>query len=100
MRDPGAWRPSFLPGSESLSTPALGRAHAVISRVPAGTRIARHGHSRRELTYVLDGELVEDGTRRLGPGELLAPEIGSEHEISVGGTDDCLVVFAILDASA
>lgn len=100
MRDESAWRPAFFPGSEILSTPALGAAHAVIARVPAGTCIPRHAHPRRELTYVLDGEIVENGARRVGPGELIDPELGSEHQVAIGGEDPCLVVFALPDASA
>ena len=98
IRDPSAWHPAFFPGSEILSTSALRAAHAVIARVPAGTRIAMHAHPRRELTYVLDGELVENRVRRVGPGELLDPELGSAHEIAVGGDGACLVVFALPDA--
>ena len=95
ITDPSAWQPAFWPGSWISSTEALQRARTVFARLPAATRIPLHRHPGRELTYVLDGELIEEGGRRLGPGELLEMSAGSEHAITVGEAEECLVVFSL-----
>jgi hypothetical protein len=91
--DEGAWRAGSLPGSSFLSTPGLNTASVVISRLPARTRIARHPHVSRELTLVLEGLLIEDGSKHHGPGALLDMSPGTEHDIVVGADADCTVVF-------
>lgn len=86
--DPSAWLVMPAPGSAVL--PLHGRV--VISRLPAGTKIPRHKHRTREITYVLDGILVSDGVehRRASCCDMA---VGTEHELHVGGDDDCMVVF-------
>jgi anti-sigma factor ChrR (cupin superfamily) len=93
--DASAWRTGFFPQQELLQTPELGRASVLIARLAPGAVIAKHPHPFRELTYVLDGALSEDGVRHFGPGELLEAAPGTEHAIAVEGDDACLVVFAI-----
>jgi quercetin dioxygenase-like cupin family protein len=92
--DGGRWQPGPWPGAQLLSTPELAAAHTVIARLPAAVEIPRHGHASRELTFVLDGALVEDGQRRLDAGELLLAEPGYRHAIAA--VEDCLVVFGLL----
>ncbi|MET0388359.1 MAG: cupin domain-containing protein [Polyangiales bacterium] len=94
VEDPSAWRAALLwPAARYLQTPRLAEVGALIARMPPGTEIARHRHSQRELTYVLDGELIDDGNRSYRSGELIDMAVGTEHRVTVGGTDDCLVVL-------
>lgn len=81
----------------SRSGPGILPVHGrtVISRLPAGTRIPRHTHEARELTYVLDGSLISDGVEHRRASCLdMAP--GTAHALSVGEQEACLVVFASL----
>lgn len=91
--DDSAWRPGLWPSSRVLQTPKLAEARALIASLRPGTHIAQHGHTERELTYVLNGELVEDERRSYGCGDLVDMKVGSEHSLTVKGTNDCLVVF-------
>lgn len=86
--DPSAWLAMPAPGSAVL--PLHGRV--VISRLPAGTKIPRHTHKARELTYVLDGVLVSDGVEHSRASCCDMPP-GTAHELHVAGDHDCLVVF-------
>jgi hypothetical protein len=94
IHDPSAWVPGFWPGSRLLITPQLMRAQTVVSALPPGIRISRHRHTGRELTYVLDGVLLENGAQRHTTGALLDMQGVSEHEISVPDDSECLVVFS------
>jgi anti-sigma factor ChrR (cupin superfamily) len=93
IEERAGWRPGLWPSSSIMQTPALAAVQALFARLSPATRIARHNHSTRELTFVLDGELIEDDRRSYGPGELVDMQVGSEHELTVAGTSDCLVVF-------
>lgn len=95
IEDPKAWRRGLaLPGSEVLNTRALLTARAVIARLPAGSRIPPHRHPMRELTFILDGELTEDGIVSTN-GALIDKPPGSEHPETVVGASRCLVVFGL-----
>jgi hypothetical protein len=95
IHDAHAWVPGLWPGSSLLVVPKLAEIRTVIGRLPGGTRIERHQHAARELTYVLDGVLLEDGAVRHGPGALLDKEPGSEHGVVIPAADECLVGFAL-----
>jgi quercetin dioxygenase-like cupin family protein len=95
IHDGKAWHPGFWPGSRLLITPQLRSAQTVIATLPPGIQIPSHRHAARELTYVLDGVLIENGSRRHEAGTLLDMPVGSEHEVSVPDDSDCLVVFGI-----
>ena len=95
VADGAGWQPGLWPDSRLLQTPELARANVVIAELAPGSVIPAHDHVVRELTYVLDGELIEDGTRRLGPGELLELQPGMRHAISVSSDSPCLVVFGL-----
>lgn len=88
----GDWQPGPWPGSRWLRTEGLTRGHALIADMPAGLTIARHRHPGRELTYILDGELLEDGQVHRS-GELVDKAPGSVHALTVVAR--CLVVFAL-----
>ena len=93
IHDRAAWQPGFWPQSEHLVTDALMQKQALIARLPGGMRIPRHIHQARELTYILDGELIEDGKLLHVSGALMDMARGSAHEVVVRG-QQCLVVFA------
>jgi quercetin dioxygenase-like cupin family protein len=96
--EPAAWRPGLLPGSRISLLPGPRGVHVMLARLPAGTRIPRHAHAARERTYVINGTLIENGSRRCGPGDLIDMLPGSEHDLAAVD-DECLVVFeeAIVD---
>jgi anti-sigma factor ChrR (cupin superfamily) len=80
-------------GSRVLLYPGLAEHGTLIADLPVGMRIPEHAHSAPELTFVLDGELMDDAAQRFGPGELLEMHAGSQHAISVIGEHACLAVF-------
>ena len=88
--DASAWLALPAPGPQIL--PLHGRV--VISRLAAGTKIPRHTHKARELTYVLDGLLVSDGVEH-GRAEHMDMAPGTEHALHVSDDEDCVVVFAV-----
>jgi quercetin dioxygenase-like cupin family protein len=96
---PDAYTAGLWPGATVLRLPALAQAGSVIARIPPGLNIGSHGHLRRELTYVLDGELLEDEARTYRSGDALDMAPGSEHALRVVGSDHCLVVFALKSAA-
>ena len=96
IEDPSVWEAGLWPGAQLLRTPALTAANAIIARLPAGLCISEHAHATRELTYILDGEVVEAGSERVhGCGALLDKAPGTKHEVAVVGATACLVVFAL-----
>lgn len=95
IHEPSAWRPGLWPGSRLLTTPALSRQRAIVAELPAGMRIASHRHASRELTYILDGTLIENGELRHESGGLLEMRSGSQHELTVTEDGHCLVVFSV-----
>ena len=88
IEDDTAWLGSPSPGLRILHV----HGRTVISRLPAGTQIAHHKHTTRELTYVLDGVLVSDGVAH-GRAACLDMAPGTEHALHVADGDECLVVF-------
>lgn len=94
VQQSSAWQPGIHPDSQHLFTDALRQRHALIARLPAGMRIPRHVHQGRELTYILDGELLEDGKLLHVSGAIMDMARGSAHELVVRG-QLCLVVFAL-----
>jgi hypothetical protein len=93
ISDESAWRPAGFPGSRVLVSPELAANGTVIAYLPVGMSIPVHGHAERELTFVLDGELLDDAQQRFGAGELLDMQVGTEHAIRVVGEHACLAVF-------
>jgi hypothetical protein len=91
-----AWVPGQLFGSRLLTTPALTAQRTVISQLPAGVCLPKHSHAIRELTFVLDGCLIENGVARRTTAAVLDMPIGSEHALQVSDDEPCLVVFSNL----
>ena len=67
-------------------TPAAG-----LVRVRPGAVFPRHRHLGPEVSFVLDGVLIQDG-RRHGPGSVLESATDSEHEYAAGPGRDLLLV--------
>lgn len=75
----------FTPGP-GAPTPQAG-----IVRLRPGAVFPRHRHLAREVSFVLDGVLIEDG-RRHGPGAVVESAAGSEHAYAAGEGRDLLLV--------
>lgn len=67
-------------------TPAAG-----LVRLRPGAVFPRHRHLGPEVSFVLDGVLVEGG-RQHGPGSVLESATDSEHEYAAGPGRDLLLV--------
>jgi quercetin dioxygenase-like cupin family protein len=93
IADASAWRPGAIPGSRVLAAAELAENGTVIADLPLGMYIPVHAHAERELTFVLDGALLDDAQQRFGPGELLDMPVGTAHSITVVGEHACLAVF-------
>ncbi len=78
----------FQPG------PRLGRAHCGIVRMKRGMQIPAHRHMDSELTYVLEGVLLDDEGHRYGPGAAIEMPAGSVHALYVSPEHDALVATA------
>jgi hypothetical protein len=91
--DASAWLKSPKSTLDLLPVHLTMNGAVVISRLAAGTRIPKHKHAVREVTYVLDGELITDGDSH-GRAACLDMAEGTEHELQVSDEEDCLVVFA------
>ena len=94
IHDSDVWQPGQMNGASWFTTPALRDHGVVLSRLPARTFLAKHTHSMRELTLVLDGLLIEDGMARRSPGDVIDMAVGTQHELAVSEHDECLVVFS------
>jgi quercetin dioxygenase-like cupin family protein len=75
----------FTPGPGAPTTAA-----GIVSVRP-GAVFPRHRHLAPEVSFVLDGVLVENGNRH-GPGSVLESASGSEHEYAAGPGRDLLLV--------
>jgi quercetin dioxygenase-like cupin family protein len=91
--EPAAWLKSPTLSLSLLPVHLTSSGAVVISRLAAGTRIPKHKHTVREVTYVLDGVLVSDDKAH-GRAACLDMPAGSEHALQVSDDEECLVVFA------
>lgn len=75
-----------------------GPRHAALrggfARMQGGMRLPHHIHTDRELTVVLEGELVDGEGRSYRPGDSIDMPPGSGHSLSV--PDDKEAVVALL----
>ena len=95
VSDAGAWTPGidpiigflhFRPGAD------LAPLRAGLVRMKAGARVPAHRHRDRELTYVLEGFVLDGTGRAFSAGEAIVAPAGSVHSISVG-PDDALIAL-------
>jgi hypothetical protein len=92
--DPAAWEATPVPWVKLIhfqGGPALGAADAGFVRVGAGRRFPRHSHKGPEMSFVLEGRMIE-GTRVYRPGELeeISPDVVHDY---VAGPEADLVVM-------
>lgn len=92
--DARVWQPGDSAGSRMFANDALRERGAIIVDLPEQTSFAKHAHREREITIVLDGLLIENGSAERRPGDVIDMPIGSEHSIAVAPGHHCLVVFA------
>ena len=92
-----AWTPGVVPIVGFLHFqpgPQLGRAHCGFVRMKRGMHVPAHRHTDRELTYVLEGLLLDEDGNRYGPGEVIEMPVNSVHALYVGSEHDALVATA------
>jgi quercetin dioxygenase-like cupin family protein len=91
---PDAWAPGvgrtvgfmhFQPG------PRLASSHCGLVRMGDGARVPRHRHREREVTFVLEGTVVDGDGTRYGPGQILDMAPGSTHALTVRGEPEALL---------
>lgn len=75
----------FQPG------PACAGAESGVVRIKQGALFPRHRHLGHEITFVLDGLLLDRGGS-YGPGSVVESETGSEHDYRAGAGRDLLIV--------
>jgi hypothetical protein len=94
--EPGRWTTGiepiqgflhFRPGSRHQGL------HGGFVRMHRGMLFPLHRHRQRELTYVLEGALIDDGGVRKGPGSAFDMAAGSAHSLAVSGEGDALVAL-------
>jgi AraC family transcriptional regulator len=64
--------------------------------VPAGVRLAGHGHDAPHLCFLMDGEFEERHLgrwRTMSPGTLRSSPAGDEHDLVFRARSRCLLVF-------
>lgn len=77
----------FAPGA------ALEPLRGGFVRLSGGARIPHHRHIDRELTFVLEGEMVDGEARRFGPGSAIDMPAGSVHSLGVPPGGHALVAL-------
>lgn len=78
----------FRPG------PRLGRAHCGFVRMKRGMQIPAHRHLDRELSYVLEGLLLDEAGNQYGPGAAIEMPASSVHTLKVSPESDALIATA------
>jgi hypothetical protein len=94
--DPEAWTRGIDPIQGFLDFtpgPALLPLRGGFVRMRGGMLVRRHRHLDRELTVVLEGELVDDNARSYGPGSAIDMPAGSSHALAVPEGKDALVAL-------
>ena len=94
--DPGAWTRGVAPIQGFLDFepgPALLPLRGGFVRMQGGMLVRPHRHLDRELTVVLEGELVDDAGRSYGPGAAIDMPPGSMHSLAVPDGKQALVAL-------
>jgi mannose-6-phosphate isomerase-like protein (cupin superfamily) len=94
--EPGRWTAGIEPIQGFLHFPPGARhegLHGGFVRMRRGTLFPLHRHRQRELMYVLEGAVMDDQGRRLGPGGAFEMPAGSSHSLTVPGEDDVLIAL-------
>jgi hypothetical protein len=84
--EPGSWVRGVSPIQGHLNF-RPGPRHAPLrggfARMEGGMRLPHHRHTDRELTMVLEGELLDGEGRIYGPGTSIDMPPGSVHSLSI-----------------
>jgi len=84
--EPGSWVRGVSPIQGHMNF-RPGPRHAPLrggfARMEGGMRLPHHRHTDRELTLVLEGELLDGEGRSYGPGASIDMPPGSAHSLSV-----------------
>lgn len=94
--DLAAWAPGPMPGIEVIHFdhgPGCLAADTGLVRFVPGAVIPRHRHLGHELSYVLEGTLIDDDGRRYGPGEVLDKTVDDTHGFSAGAEAPLVLVL-------
>jgi hypothetical protein len=94
--EPGRWTTGIEPIQGFLDfSPGVRHEglHGGFVRMRRGTLFPLHRHHERELMYVLDGAVMDDQGRRLGPGGASDLPAGSSHSLVVPGEADALIAL-------
>ena len=92
--DPAAWEATEVPWVKLIhfsGGPALGAADAGFVRVGAGTRFPRHSHNGPEMSFILEGRMIE-GDRVYAPGDVYEASPPLVHDYVVGPERDLVVM--------
>jgi ChrR Cupin-like domain len=95
--DPAAWTPGTPPVESFVDFEPGAAVHplrAGFVRLAPGAKLSAHRHTDRELTFVLEGELVDGEGQRHGPGTAIAMPAASAHEL--GAPPESGAVVALL----
>lgn len=86
-------------GSSAFHIPLVAKRGAPTARllkIPAGTAVPEHGHNGLELTMVLAGSFVDEGTR-FARGDVETADTDLEHQPVADPGTDC-ICLAVTDA--
>lgn len=94
---PGApWRPTGIQGISLLNVrPGEQPAHglACLVHLEPGSNVPRHRHGDEERMLILEGYATENGSRDVGPGDLIVSASGTDHAFVIESATPC--IFAI-----
>ena len=96
VSDAGAWTPGIDPIVAFLHFrpgPELRPLRAGLVRMKAGARVPTHRHRDRELTYVLEGVVLDETGKRFSAGEAIVAPAGSVHSISVDTAREAVIAL-------
>lgn len=91
---PSSYEAAPIPGVRFFHfTPGegCGFVEAGIVKLSQGARFPRHRHLGKEINFVLEGALIEDGVSH-GPGATVESAPGSEHDYLAGDKRDLILV--------
>lgn len=89
-----AWEPAPMPWVQLIhfqGGPASGAVDNGFVRVAAGAVFPRHRHLGPEMTFVLEGTMI-DGDRRYGPGEVVEWPVDTQHGYRAGPERDLVIM--------
>lgn len=84
--EPAAWTPGTPPVASFVDFEpgaAVQPLKAGFVRLEPGAQLSPHRHTDRELTFVLEGELIDGEGRRYGPGTTITMPADSAHALGV-----------------